>query len=61
MKISKNSIITGKLSGIEHMPAYRHDNKSLSSLMKELNVNTFKIEIIKFGGRDRLFLIFWKR
>lgn len=61
LKINRNSIIIGKLSGIEFMPSYRHDKKSLSNLMKETKINNFKINIIDFGGRPRLFINFWKK
>ena len=60
LRIGKNSIITGKLSGIGFMPSYRHDRKSLTVLMKKVKIKNFKINIEKFGGRYRLFLQFWK-
>jgi SAM-dependent methyltransferase len=55
-----NPIVTGKFSGIAIMPSYRHDKNTLSNLMKKIKIKKFKISIIKFGGRNRLFLQFWK-
>ena len=53
-------IVTGKFSGIEIMPSYKHDKKTLSRLMKESKIKKFKIFITKFEGRKRLFLQFWR-
>jgi ubiquinone/menaquinone biosynthesis C-methylase UbiE len=60
LRLKKGNIITGKISGIEAMPTYFHNKETLVNLMKESKTKKYKIFIDKFGGRNRLFLQFWK-
>lgn len=57
----KGNVTLGKIGNIEKMPQYIHDKKTLSNLMKECKIKRFKIFKDKFGGRERLFLQFWKK
>lgn len=58
--LKKNShIVIGKLAGIKCI-TYRYDKKTLIELMKKLKIKRYKIFIDKFGGRNRLFVRFWK-
>ncbi|MAG76052.1 MAG: hypothetical protein CL811_04750 [Colwelliaceae bacterium] len=57
----KKSITSLTLSGIEAMPNYVHSKKSLRNLMKECKISKYNVFIDDFGGRERLFLQFWKK
>ena len=59
-KSKRGNITYAVISGIEAMHLYRYDKKTLTDLMKKTNARKFKVFIDKFGGRDRLFLQFWK-
>ncbi len=56
----KGKIIHAKFSGLETMPLYIHTKTSLRELAKELKLKKYKIFVDNFGGRERLFLQFWK-
>ena len=53
-------IVTGKIAGIEARPAYAHNKQTLISLMKQAKIKKFRVFIDEFGGRNRLFLKFYK-
>jgi len=57
--LKKDNVIQSKISGIEIL-TYHHNKKTLRELMKKSNIKKYKIFIDNFGGRDRLFLQFWK-
>ena len=59
-KGNKKNILHATISGIEAMPSYRHNKKTLTDLIKKTSAKKFKVFIDEFGGRDRLFLQFWK-
>jgi ubiquinone/menaquinone biosynthesis C-methylase UbiE len=59
-RIRKGNIWIGKISGIEAMPHYAHSRKTLTALMEKTKVKRFEIFTDEFGGRERLFLQFWK-
>jgi len=52
----KNRIVKGKLSGIEFMDSYNHNELTLKDLMTKTNIGNYKIFHDNFGGRERLFL-----
>jgi len=56
----KRKVATAMISGIGGMPMYYHDKTTLRSLMKKVKVLKYNVFIDNFGGRDRLFLQFWK-
>ena len=58
--LKKNNIVRWFINEKEERPAYNQSKKTLRKLMNELNVKKFKIFVNSFGGRDRLFLQFWK-
>lgn len=49
-----------KIEGIDGMPSFRHTKKSLKDLMTNLKIRNYKVFVDIFGGRNRLFLQFWK-
>ena len=49
-----------KIEGIDGMPSFRHTKKSLKDLMTNLKIRNYKVFVDVFGGRNRLFLQFWK-
>ncbi len=59
-KCKKENIIFATISGIEAMPVYIHNKKTLTDLMNKTNAKKFKVFVNRFGGRERLFLRFWK-
>ena len=56
----KTHIVSGKINWKPTRLAYNQDKKTLIQLMKSLKIAKCKIFIDKFGGRNRLFLQFWK-
>lgn len=56
----KGKVTLGRIGNLEKMPQYIHDKFTLTALMKECNINKFKISKYEFGGRKRLLLKFWK-
>jgi hypothetical protein len=52
----KKNVWTGKISGIDAMPHYAHNKRTLRELMKKAGIKTFKLFTDDFGGRERLFL-----
>jgi ubiquinone/menaquinone biosynthesis C-methylase UbiE len=56
----KGNLWLGKISGITAMPHYAHSKKTLKDLMKKARVRSFQVFVDEFGGRERLFLQFWK-
>ncbi|MBU0760676.1 MAG: class I SAM-dependent methyltransferase [Nanoarchaeota archaeon] len=57
----KTKLISFKVSGIESVSHYIHNKKTFAELMKKAKIKEYKIFIDKFGGRDRMFLQFWKK
>ena len=49
-----------KIEGIDGMPSFRHTKKSLKELMTNLKIRNYKVFVDVFGGRNRLFLQFYK-
>ena len=58
--IKSKRVILGILSGIENRLYYNHDKFSLMKLMKKCKIGKYKVFTDKFGGREGLFLQFWK-
>lgn len=61
----RNHLISGVdreylIEGIKGMPSFKHTKRSLKALMIKLDIDKYKIFTDKFGGRNRLFLKFWK-
>ena len=54
-------LVTGKIAGVEIAPLYNHNEETLSGLMKDAQIKDFKVFVDQMGGKDRQFLMFWKR
>lgn len=59
-KSKTKNVVESKIGGIDAMPSYMHTKKTLKELMIKLKPAKYQIYIDDFGGRDRLFLKFWK-
>jgi ubiquinone/menaquinone biosynthesis C-methylase UbiE len=59
-KSENKDIVFTTISGIEAIPLFRHNKKTLTDLMKKTKAKKFKVFVDDFGGRERLFLQFWK-
>ena len=59
-KVGKDRILRGKISNISFPPAYSHNKKSLTSLMRKSKIKKFEIYNKNFFGINRLILKFWK-
>jgi ubiquinone/menaquinone biosynthesis C-methylase UbiE len=57
----KKKVVILRIGAVEGSPMYCHNKKTLTNLMKKFKILKYKIFIDNFGGRDRLFLQFWKR
>lgn len=57
----KTKLVTGKISGVEIAPLYNHNEETLSFLMKKLGIEHFKVFNDEMGGKNRQFLMFWKK
>jgi ubiquinone/menaquinone biosynthesis C-methylase UbiE len=58
--IFKDKISRGVLGGVEMRPMYNHNKKTLIELMEKIKMEKYKVFLDNFGGRERLFLQFWK-
>ncbi|MDD5193391.1 MAG: class I SAM-dependent methyltransferase [Candidatus Nanoarchaeia archaeon] len=54
-------LVTGKIAGVEIAPLYNHNVDTLSELMKDAGIEKFRAFNDEMGGKNRQFLIFWKR
>jgi ubiquinone/menaquinone biosynthesis C-methylase UbiE len=59
-KRTKKRVVVHKIDEITATPMYVQNRDTLKDLMKNVNVKKYKIFVDDFGGRDRLFLMFWK-
>lgn len=49
-----------QIEGVDGVHSFKHTTKSLQDLMVNLNIQNYRVFTDNFGGRNRLFLQFWK-
>lgn len=59
-KRTKKKVIVFEIGGVTATPMFVQNKTTLKDLMKNVYVKKYKIFIDDFGGRERLFLQFWK-
>jgi len=57
---TKNKVYVDKIDGVIATSMFVQTKSTLKDLMKNVNVKKYNIFIDDFGGRERLFLQFWK-
>jgi len=57
---TKKKVVVSEIDGVTATPMFVQNKTTLKDLMKKVYVKKYKIFIDDFGGRERLFLQFWK-
>lgn len=57
----KTRISKSTIAGMKAHDSYRHNKKTLTGLMKKAKIKKYRVFVDKFGGRDRLMVLFWKK
>jgi ubiquinone/menaquinone biosynthesis C-methylase UbiE len=57
---TKKKVVVSEIDGVTATPMFVQNKTTLKDLMKKVYVKKYKIFVDNFGGRERLFLQFWK-